>query len=336
MRILWQSKSPLILDSFRRGVIDPAANGGNAYDLQAVFSLANHYPIEVDKSAVKQKSENIVRYAIKMQMHRAVADILIMEPFPIVFGNRVKRMKTIGMIHHIDPKIRRSGYFHNLYFNRLLKRLRELDKVVTVSVFWQKFLEAEGCENVEIIYNSFDLNAFQNLKKDNDAFRLEHQLPLDKKIIYIGNAIKEKGVYDVYEELKNSGFHLVMTGAQNRAMDLPVHYLRLNRNQYLQLLATSSVVIAMSKMVEGWNRIAHEALLSKTPVIGSGSGGMTELLEKAGQVKVTDLAQLHASVDQVLNDEKQYARRGYEYVKQFDLNYFSNRWKEVVETVRSK
>ena len=62
-------------------------------------------------------------------------------------------------------------------------------------------------------------------------------------------------------------------------INIPVVNLSLNYKEYLCLLKASSVVVTMSKFKEGWCLTAHEAMLCKTPVIGSGKGGMRELLE---------------------------------------------------------
>jgi glycosyltransferase involved in cell wall biosynthesis len=86
-------------------------------------------------------------------------------------------------------------------------------------------------------------------------------------------------------------------------------------------------------MIEGWNRIAHEALLSGTPVVGSGTGGMHELLENAGQPEVQSPEELVAAVETVLKDRRTYAEKGYDYIRQFDLAYFERRWKAVVDQV---
>lgn len=333
MHILWQSKSALVHQCFADGRMDTSLNGGNLYDLQAMFALKNHFDIQSDKHTVRQAGEGTLNYIYRLQYLRNKADLLIMEPFPAVFGKRSPGQKTMAMIHHIDPEIRSKSFFHKLYFSLLIKRLKQVNKVVTVSSYWKKFLEKAGCENVDVIYNSFDIAPFRSLQKNNPEFRNKYNIPQEVKIIYIGNAIKEKGVYDVYEGLKNSGYHLIMSGAQNRAADLPVQYLHLDREDYLQLLASSSVVIAMSKMQEGWNRIAHEAMLCKTPVIGSGSGGMSELLEMGGQIRLSAPNELDAAVKKVLANENQFATKGYEYVKQFDLNYFERRWVEVVHSV---
>ena len=58
--------------------------------------------------------------------------------------------------------------------------------------------------------------------------------------------------------------------------------MKLSFQEYLILLKASTVVLTMSLFKEGWCRVAHEALLLGTPVIGSGAGGMTEVLAQGG------------------------------------------------------
>ncbi|MFN8165984.1 MAG: glycosyltransferase family 4 protein [Bacteroidia bacterium] len=333
MKILWQSKSPNVALAYSQGSDSAFINGGNAYDVEAVRVLSQNFDIGVDNFTIRRKGESVLKYWWRMSRYKAPAELLIMEPFPIVYGNRSDAQKSIAMIHHIDPVIMNDGIYHRWYFNRLLRRARYCDMIVTVSEYWKNYFVQQGSTHVEVIYNSFDPEKYGAVKESETSFRQRLGIPTDKKIVYIGNALKEKGVYEVYEALKSSPYHLVMTGKENKAPGLPVQHLNLSREDYLSLLKFSSVVISFSLMVEGWNRIAHEALLSGTPVIGSGSGGMHELLSGAGQPIVDAQENLASAVEQVLASREEYVKRGYAYVHKFDKTYFLRRWKEVVETV---
>ena len=332
MNILWQSKTATVAEAFRIGPEQVAMNGGNAYDVQSALALKHHFPIEIDPATIRAK-ESVLHYWWRMARYKAKADLLIMEPFPIVYGHRLPGQRSIAMIHHIDPVIRTSSRYHRWYFDRLIRRTRACDRVVTVSRYWQDYFLGQGCKAVEVIYNAFDTEPYRTPGFDARAFRARFGLPEDKPLVYIGNAIREKGVYEVYDALKDQPYHLVMTGAANRAEGLPVQYLRLNRQDYRGLLRASDIVIAYSRMIEGWNRIAHEALLSGTPVVGSGTGGMHELLENAGQPEVQRPDELVAAVEAVLQDRQAFAAKGYHYIRQFDLSYFEHRWKAVVDQV---
>ena len=125
-----------------------------------------------------------------------------------------------------------------------------------------------------------------------------------------------------------------MSGQNQEALALPVRHLILDRREYLLLLNACDVVLTMSTIIEGWNRTAHEAMLCRTPVIGSGIGGMKELLQGGGQVIKTDFRGLSETIMNVLKNKAQYEQRGYEYASQFDINYFRREWQTVIQDAK--
>ena len=149
-------------------------------------------------------------------------------------------------------------FYHNI---------RRVDHVVTVSEFWKEHFAARGHPNVSVIYNPFDVAGFAFTEDEIADFVRRHGLA-GRPIAYIGNCQRAKGVVETYERLKEMDLHLVTSG-EKRA-DTPATNLRLDDRDYLRLLKASSVVVAMSKFREGWNRTAHEAMLCRTPVVGSG------------------------------------------------------------------
>ena len=52
--------------------------------------------------------------------------------------------------------------------------------------------------------------------------------------------------------------------------------------EYNVLLKNAKGTICMSEFKEGWCRVLHEAAIHGTPILGSGLGGMKELLEIGG------------------------------------------------------
>ena len=70
------------------------------------------------------------------------------------------------------------------------------------------------------IYNSFIPEDYMIQKEAVAEFRKKYSIP-DKPIVYIGNAHKQKGVYEAYHALKDLDVELIMTGAENNASDLP-------------------------------------------------------------------------------------------------------------------
>lgn len=330
-KIYWQSRTPVLFKAVQSGHLPAGANGGNAYDFHAAMALKEDFDLQMDEAAVMKKSDSFRSYWWRMAHHSIHTDILICEPSPIVFGRRNKKAKTVAMIHHIDDDLANSSLKHKWFFDRLKKRLSgNVDMVITVSRHWEEYLKELGCKRIKIIYNSFDLHDYDVSDEEVDAFISKFNFKRDAPIIYIGNAHRQKGVYEAYAALKDKNYQLVMSGSVNHAKDLPVKFLSLERREYLTLLKASHLVITLSKMTEGWNRVAHEALLSKTPVIGSGTGGMRELLEGAWQVIVSDPKNLAAEVERTLKNREHFSVQGYQYVKKYDNHYFVSEWKKVI------
>jgi glycosyltransferase involved in cell wall biosynthesis len=149
----------------------------------------------------------------------------------------------------------------------------------------------------------------------------------------MGNCQRIKGVVEVYEHLKKLDVHLVTSG--RKEVDIPTLNLNLDDHDYLLLLRSSSVVITMSKFMEGWNRTAHEAMLCKTPVIGSGLGGMKELLEGGKQIICSDFDELKERVLYAL-DHHEIGEMGFEFANQFTTKRFNEAWLSVVERINEE
>ena len=49
-------------------------------------------------------------------------------------------------------------------------------------------------------------------------------------------------------------------------------------SEYNHLLKNARLAVAMSTFKEGWCRVLHESAIHGTPILGSGLGGMRELL----------------------------------------------------------
>ena len=60
-----------------------------------------------------------------------------------------------------------------------------------------------------------------------------------------------------------------------------------NYMDYNILLKNAKAVICMSDFKEGWCRVLHEAAIHGTPILGSGLGGMKELMEIGGYLPST-------------------------------------------------
>jgi len=329
-KIIWQPETKIIIDSFKSRSVSDDSRGGHTYEYHAAVALSDSYHVVMDESAPKLPNENSLKYWYRLHNSTIAGDVFIMAPPVITHGKRRNNALEIGMLHHIyiTEKIRTIKGKASL--SVLKRRLPGLDVVVTVSKFWAEFLDSIGCREIRVIYNAFNAAEFEFKPEEVKLFLQKNGIPGDKPIVYIGYADPVKGVIDVFNALKDEKITPVMTGPPAEGIDLPVHRLFLNRKDYLLLLNACDVVVNMSKIEEGWSRVAHEALLCRTPVIGSGKGGMKELLEGGGQPVCTSISSLPELVREVLNNNEIYSEKGYDFAKKFTYETFNREWRELL------
>ena len=244
-----------------------------------------------------------------------------------------KSQKNIAVFHHHHPV--ESNLLVRLYqkfaYRNFLKKFHTFDKVVVVSRYWQEHFEKMGFYNTHLIYNPFEIALYQQKEEHiKQAFLEKYHFDTDKPIIYIGNPQKEKGADIAYEALKELDIQMVTTGI--RHIDLPVKHLDLSFDEYITLLQVSSASVLMSRIKEGWNRVALESVLSGTPVVGSGRGGMGELLVGAKQYICDEPKNLKSIVQKVLQNPV-VENESLEYARSFSLERFNNAWRELLNDI---
>jgi glycosyltransferase involved in cell wall biosynthesis len=244
------------------------------------------------------------------------------------------RGKNTALIFHIDQSFQPA--YLKLPWSMLEKifyhHLKTVDHIITISKYWQGHFLERGYPKVDLVYNGFDMDQFRFEEGEILEFKRKFHLE-GKSILYLGNCQRIKGVVEAYDRLKDLDVHLVTSG--RREVNIPALNLDLDYRDYLLLLKSSSLVITMSKFKEGWNRTAHEAMLCKTPVIGSGLGGMRELLEGGSQTICESFEDLNERVCYVL-EHPELGEKGYAFAKQFTVKRFEEGWLNLIERVYEK
>ena len=312
--------------------------GGNAYERMVAEVLSEDFDIKFISTGVKSKDgfkyleAPLVLYRIFKASKRKDFNIVIKNFGSSLFLSK-RPTKNIALIHHIDSSqcsiiVR---IIHYSLEKLILYNLRKFDAIVTVSTYWENYLKERNYKNIYKIYNAFSLADFKFTTKEIEPFRKKYNLT-EKPIVYIGNCQKAKGVLKSYDVLKNLDVYLVTSGKPR--VKIPARNLELNYGDYLRLLKASSVVVAMSKFKEGWNRTVHEAMLCKTPVIGSGTGGMKELLEDGRQIICKDFSQLKEKVEFCL-EHPEIGEWGYNFAKNFTKENFKKEWVNLIKNLQN-
>ena len=317
--------------------------GGKVYEKMVAEVLSNSFKTEFINIGVKSRDKfkylktPLVLGRLFRVSKRRDLDFIIKDFEASLFLNK-KPARNIAIIHHIDypyaPLFLRFTYpfLKKIIFLDLKKN----DAIVTVSKYWENYFKEKGYKNVQLIYNAFNLNDFDFSSEEIEEFKKRHNLT-EKPIIYLGNCQKAKGVVESCQALKDLDATLVTSGEQ--MIKIPARNLEIEYNDYLKLLKASSIVVTMSKFKEGWCRTAHEAMLLKTPIIGSGKGGMRELLKGGKQIICEDFNSLRAKVEYLLNHpevRKKMGEDGYNFAKNFTVERFKEDWLKLIKKLSSE
>lgn len=310
--------------------------GGSIYDEMVRKVLAKNFDLEfisIDAKYFKNirylRIPEAMFYLSKLQRKR---DLWIRDFFTTIALPINKDMgKNLALVYHIDfstfPLFSRPIFF--LFEKIFYHNLKKIDAILTISEYWKNHFLSRGYKNVYKIYNCFDLSNFDFSERDVVEFRKKYKLT-EKPVVYLGNCQKEKGVVEAYEVLKDSDFYIVTSGRQQ--VKISALNLNLNYKDYLCLLKASSVVVTMSKFKEGWCRTAHESMLCKTPVVGSGLGGMRELLDGGGQIICENFRELKEKVNFAMNNSH-LGETGYNFAKKFTIEKFENEWVDLIKKI---
>jgi len=310
-------------------LISDKKSGGNIYEqyLKEIdLKIEHEFLIEVNiKNRIKKLFNFYYSlYKISKQEH----DIIIRKSESSFFMNKCQN--NIVIFHHYYPAPTSFlvNIFQRLTHQNLLRNLDKIDTLVVVSRYWQEYFEKIGFSRIKIIYNPFVIEQYLECdSKKIEQFKIKYKL--DKKpIVYIGNPQKSKGADKSYEALKDLDVHLVTSGGGE--LKLPIPNLNLNFQEYILLLQSSSLSVLMSQIDEGWNRVAHESILCKTPVIGTGRGGMRELLEESKQIICRDFDDLKIVVENALDKDLGISQETLSYVKNFSLEKFYMEWRNIL------
>ena len=266
---------------------------------------------------------------------RPDADITIFNSGTLPLADLRKHKKKILLLHHYHPSVGRAKWIHRKYQERVLRLASRVDVVAVLGEYWRAFFSSYPFRNIVVSYTPFDLPVSPERLGDREALRRELGLPTDgRKLIYIGGVTRAKGADAIYEVLgRNEKYFLIGSGIKEP--DIPVMCFSGDYQSYLKLLYVCDVSLCVSRLQEGWNRIAHESLLMHTPVIGKGIAGSGELLVNAGQYLCYDLSKYDQAIEHVLARREEYVERAQAYIhnEKFTLPYFKRQWKDIIKSL---
>jgi len=318
--------------------------GGSVYDGMAAHALAGRHEVH-EYLRTQIGSHGLRRYWKALKVYRDLwralrrgtdYDVMI-RTYDLALAPMPAGPLHVVIVHHLDfsadrfhiPLTCLAGEFHRV--------LRGVAAIVVMADFWEQYFRRRGYTNVYRVNNGFDWSQFDSTPAELEAFAREHHLT-GKPILYLGNNTRGKGVDEAFAAVGDLDAHFVVTGKTPHP-NPRIRSLYLNYRDYLRLLRCCAVVLTLSRFQEGWCRVAHEAMLCKTPVIGSGAGGMRELLAGGGQAVLTHLTAIRREVQTLLADpnrRREIGERGYAYASAFTVERTHRAWQDLVRSVLTR
>jgi len=204
-------------------------------------------------------------------------------------------------------------------------------------------------ERIEVLYNGFDVERY-NLDRPKEELRAALQLPARVPIIVLVArlvAAKDiptflRAVPHIARAIPNVCCLVVGDGDQRKALTALAAELRLgNAVQFLgsrgdvpEILNAVDCLVLPS-LTEGFGRVIVEAFASRTPVVATPAGGVTEIVEDGKNgllVPFSDPERLAQAVVRTLSSPEETRRRcdqAFRDVRQFDLKT----WVEKTEAI---
>lgn len=213
-------------------------------------------------------------------------DIVISSPWMLLIYP--KRVSIICISHHYDPTVFkgiRKLYVKLSHWLFVCQRSR-IEVVISCSKYWSRYYKEIGFKNTITIFNGFDIKTMDNsLVAKKSTLVLEKFGLISKEYLHFGSYGPFKGQRIALKYLKHLGLPMIATSSSKRVLTdgiKDINFINANFDEYNILLKNAKATICMSEFKEGWCRVLHEAAIHGTPIIGSGLGGMKELLEIGG------------------------------------------------------
>lgn len=231
-----------------------------------------------------------------------------------ILRNLFGRRQVWVVMHNFDPGDGKSGIL-KLYYRCLfamMKRSRHRRfKLIAVSPYWLDYFRQDmGIPNTYLFPNLFNLSTYNDCRTTHkNAWVHLGQLSSknDPAIVQLARKLSIDGYYCYFSTL-----HEEAAKANNGSYET-VYFESFT--DYLEQMARCCCTLALTRINEGWNRVAHESLLVGTPVIGYDAGGLGDLLRESNSIIVKDIEEAYTCIRENL-----WVMPGEEFIERYDIS----------------
>jgi glycosyltransferase involved in cell wall biosynthesis len=201
-----------------------------------------------------------------------------------ILRNAFNKNKIIVVIHNFDNcdgKSLNLKWYYKLLFKAIKHSRPNKVMLITVAKYWQNFFANMGIKQCHVFYNFFEQSVYD-----------KHIGSKKLKQIHLGQFSwkNDNTIKNLAENLHKLGYFCYFsTNNKLDELNSTTYYAVIYEefDAYLKRMSESLYTLALTTINEGWNRVAHESMLVKTPVIGYAGGGLGELLQGSNAHIVT-------------------------------------------------
>lgn len=220
------------------------------------------------------------------------------------------------------------------YYNKILK---EAERIIVIShALKKKYINIVPSEKISVVYNGFDI---EKLRRSNEG----HAFGENVNILVTGQVCEAKGqkqAIEAVELLIKRGYSisLFIAGDVDENYLAPVLRDHPGHEKWLTILGQVNDIYSLRNTMdielvcsrsEAFGRVTIESMLHSIPVVGSKTGGTTELIED----KVTgllynynDINHLSKCISELIDDKQLYDKivlSAYEFATNFTIEQTS-------------
>ncbi len=214
-----------------------------------------------------------------------------------------------------DNKSRLLGIYYQWLFKLLSRAENKRFKVIAVAPYWVDYFKNEKCiAHTYLFPNFFDVKAYgiyRKVEKERTVFLGQYSTKNDPLIADLAKSLNEKNYHCYFATLDIS--EVKPYNGNYEIVYFPTH------SFYLEAMSKATCTLALIRLNEGWNRIAHESLLVNTPVVGYKRGGLGDLLKESNSAIVNSIEEAYNCIEGgvwVLPDQ--------DFFERYDLSNTSN------------
>lgn len=243
--------------------------------------------------------------------------------------------RTIFIFHHYDPICFDSGALEALMWERIFKVMPYCHTVVCVSPYWLNYLSQKGIW-AELVYNSFDIELINSINQlERAVLKEKFNLPKDKINVYLGQAVKLKGIEAIHSLLHQyQDLNLITTGKNKLDLSIKNYFLPSYRD-YLKFIRSCDVGIFNSEIKEGWTCCAAETILLQVPCLIKPIAGLGDLASMARQptLNLDNSQKLHDAIVERAKCTREETLAAYQVLSIFNKPYFNSKWSALLENL---